>query len=121
MKSYLYILGTVLCTVYAQLIVKWQAAGAGSMPAETGQKVLFFARLMVNPWVISSLFAAFLAFLCWTAAMTKFNLSYAYPFISLGFVLVLLMSSVCFHEAITLPKLLGMSLIVIGIIVGSQG
>ncbi len=121
MKGYLYILGTVLCTVYAQLIIKWQAAGAGSMPAETGKKVLFFSRLMVNPWVISSLFAAFLAFLCWTAAMTKFKLSYAYPFISLGFVLVLLMSAVCFHEAITLPKLLGMSLIVIGIIVGSQG
>jgi multidrug transporter EmrE-like cation transporter len=52
--------------------------------------------------------------------MTKFELSYAYPFMSLAFVLVLFLSALFFKEAITLPKLLGLTLIVAGIIVGSQ-
>ena len=52
--------------------------------------------------------------------MTKFELSYAYPFTSVGFVLVLILSAVFFHEAITIPKVIGMVLIVAGIIIGSQ-
>jgi multidrug transporter EmrE-like cation transporter len=69
---------------------------------------------------MSGIVGAFLAFLCWMAAMTKFELSYAYPFMSLAFVLVLILSAVVFQEAITLPKMVGLALIVAGIIVGSQ-
>jgi multidrug transporter EmrE-like cation transporter len=54
------------------------------------------------------------------AAMTKFELSYAYPFMSLAFVLVLGLSAVFFQEAITMPKVLGLSLIILGIIIGSR-
>ena len=53
--------------------------------------------------------------------MTKFELSYAYPFMSLAFVLVLVLSAVLFHEPLTVPKILGVLLIIIGIVVGSRG
>ena len=55
------------------------------------------------------------------AAMTKFEISHAYPFMSLNFVLVLLLSAVFFNETITLLKVAGLALIILGIIVGSQG
>jgi hypothetical protein len=38
------------------------------------------------------------------AALTKFELSYAYPFMSLAFVLVLLSSALLFHETVTMPQ-----------------
>ena len=119
--DYLYIFGTVLLTVYGQLIIKWQVARAGAFPVETTEKMWFLLRLVLNPWVISSLAAAFLAFLSWMAAMTKFELSYAYPFTSLAFVLVLGLSAVLFHEALTVPKALGVAFIMVGIIIGSRG
>lgn len=119
--DYLYILGTILFTVYGQLVTKWQVARAGAFPLEATEKVWFLFRLVFNPWVISSLAAAFVAFLCWVAAMTRFELSYAYPFTSLAFVLVLGLSAVLFHEALTVPKALGVAFIVGGIIIGSQG
>ena len=119
--DYLYIFGTIFFTVYGQLVTKWQVARAGEFPVETTEKIWFLLRLVVNPWVISSLTAAFLAFLCWVAAMTKFELSYAYPFTSLAFVLVLGLSAILFHEAITVPKVLGVAFIMVGIIVGSRG
>ena len=53
--------------------------------------------------------------------MTKLELSHAYPFIGLTFVLVLILSGVFFHEAITLPKVIGIALVVVGIAIGSQG
>lgn len=118
--DYLYISGTILFTVYGQLVIKWQVSRAGAFPVEATERIWFLLRLVLNPWVISSLAAAFLAFLSWMVAMTKFELSYAYPFTSLSFALVLGLSAVLFHEAITLSKVLAIAFIVAGIIIGSQ-
>src|SRR5882762_4426832 len=117
MKDFLYILSTVLFTVYGQLIVKWQVSAAGALPATLSRKVLFLGSLILNPWIISGIVSAFFAMLCWLAAMTKFELSYAYPFMSLAFVLVLILSAVLFHETVSMPKVLGVALVVSGIIV----
>ena len=118
--NYLYIFGTIFFTVYGQLILKWQVSQAGPFPVDTPGKIGFILCLLLNPWVMSGIVGGFLAFLCWMAAMTKFELSYAYPFMSLAFVLVLILSAVVFHEAITTPKVIGLALIVAGIIVGSR-
>ena len=121
MKNYVYIFGTILLTVFGQLILKWQVSKAGSFPKEMTGQIRFLCDLILNPWIISSLVAAFLAFLCWIVAMSKFELSYAYPFTSLAFLLVLLLSGTLLHESITLPKLLGTALIIMGIIIASRG
>ena len=121
MVDYLYILGTILFTVYGQLVIKWQVARAGAFPVEATEKIWFLLRLVFNPWVISSLAAAFLAFLSWMAALSRFELSHAYPFMSLAFVLVLGLSALLFQETITVPKALGVAFIVMGIIIGSRG
>lgn len=120
--SYLYIALTILFTVYGQIVVKWQAGQAGPLPAGAFEKLLFLLRLaLLNPWMLSGLFAAFLASLTWMAAMTRLPLSHAYPFMSLSFVLVVILGGVLFSEPITLPKLVGLGLIVAGVVVGSQG
>lgn len=121
MTDYLYIFGCVFFTVYGQLIVKWQVAGSGSFPTDLPGKISFLLRLVFNPWIMSSVAAGFLALLSWMAAMTKFQLSYAYPFMSLAFVLVLGLSALLFHESLTIHKVLGMTLIIAGIIIGSRG
>jgi multidrug transporter EmrE-like cation transporter len=121
MKSFAYILGTILFSVYGQIIVKWQVSKAGSLPSPFGDKLLFLIALVLNPWIISGLVGGFLALLCWMGAMTHFQLSYAYPFLSLAFVLVLVFSALLFHETVTLSKLMGTLLIVVGIIVASRG
>jgi multidrug transporter EmrE-like cation transporter len=118
--GYLYILGAVLLTVYGQ-VIKWQISKAGAFPEGIVEKIGFLLCMVLNPWVISSLCCAFLAFLCWMAAMTKFDLSYAYPFMSLSFVMVLVLSALFFQETITLPKVCGVSFIMLGIAIGAQG
>lgn len=119
--DYLYILGTILFTVYGQIVIKWRVDTYGAFPLLIADKAIFIGKLLLDPYIISGLFGAFLAALCWMAAMTKFELSHAYPFIGLTYVLIILISGILFHEAITFPKIIGVTLIVIGIIVGSQG
>ena len=121
MTGFAYILGTILCTVYGQLIAKWQVAKAGALPASFTERIPFMLHLLLNPWIVSSIAAGFGALLCWLSAMTKFELSYAYPFMSLAFVLVLVLSVLLFHEALTTAKILGVLLIIAGIIIGSRG
>lgn len=119
--GFAYVLGTVLFTVYGQIVVKWQVAKAGALPATLSEKVPFLFVLILNPWIMSGILAGFFALVCWLAAMTKFELSYAYPFMSLAFVFVLILSAVLFHEPLTVAKILGVLLIIAGIIVGSRG
>ena len=119
--SYLYILLTIALTVYGQIVIKWQVLNAGAFPEDTLSKLSFLGHLLLNPWVISAFLAALLASVSWMAAMTKLQLSHAYPFMSTTFVLVLILSSLIFHEPVTWPKIIGMGLIIMGIVIGSQG
>jgi multidrug transporter EmrE-like cation transporter len=119
--DFTYIFAVIVLTVCGQLILKWQVAKAGAFPESFPERVAFLLRLVLNPWIIGGLFAGFLAFLCWMATMTKFELSYAYPFMSLAFALVLLSSALLFHEAVTMPKMIGVLLIMAGIIIAGRG
>lgn len=121
MTGHLYIVSTIVFTVYGQLILKWQVAKAGALPVSTYEKMLFLLRLLMNGWVLSGFLAAFLASLCWMAAMTKFDLSYAYPFMSLAFVGVLLLSALFFHEPLGFAKVSGVALIVAGLCLVVRG
>ena len=111
---YVYILITIVLTVYGQLVVKWQVSLAGAFPAANGEIVIFLAKLLINPWVMSGMAAALLAGVAYMAALTQLELSQAYPFMGLSFVLILILSAVYFQEPITWVKVIGISLIVGG-------
>lgn len=115
-----YVALTVLLTVYGQIVLKWQLSQAGAPPGGLVSKFLFLFGMLFNPWVASGFFAAFLAGLCWMAALTKFPLSVAYPFMSLAFVGVILLSAVLFTEPLSSAKVIGMGLLVAGLVVISQ-
>jgi len=119
--SYFYIFLTVVLTVYGQLAIKWQVLKAGAFPEALPNKIFFLFNLFLNPWIISAFAAAFLASLFWMAAMTKLQLSHAYPFMSLAFVLVMVASGFFFNEPISPLKVTGILLVILGLIVGSQG
>ena len=113
--DYLYILATILFTVYGQLVLKWRIAKFGALPHDFFEKIKFLFFVVFDPFVFSGLVAAFLASLSWIAAMTKFDLSYAYPFVSINFILVILLSGFLLGESISIQKVLGSILIIMGI------
>jgi len=117
---FVYIFITIVLSVYGQLVVKWQINLAGAFPAAPWDKIVFLGKIMINPWVISSMVAALLASFAWIAALTQLPLSYAYPFMGLTFVLVLLLSAVFFLEPMSWMKIAGVVLIVAGITLSSQ-
>ena len=121
MFEHIYILGTILFTVYGQLILKWRITNYGPLPDSITQKIIFLYHLLLDPYILSGLFSALLAAFFWMAAMTKFELSYAYPFMSLAFVCVLVLSAILLHESLTIHKMIGLLFIVVGIIITGKG
>lgn len=118
--GYVYIFGTIFFTVYGQIAIKYGVTTKGEMPLGFIEKTFYFFQLFMNPFILTGLISAFVASLFWMAAMTKFELSYAYPFMSLSFVFVFILSILLFKETVTMMKFLGLALIILGIFVTSR-
>lgn len=120
LTGYISVLATVLLTVYGQLVFKWRIDEAGSIPVGASERLEYVARLAVSPWIVSVIVATLAASLTYGLALTRFDLSHAYPFMALSFVFVLLLSGWFFQESVTTLKVVGVVLIVAGIAIGSQ-
>ncbi len=115
---YLYISGTILFTVYGQLILKWRIVKYGELPPGFQDKLFFLFKVMVDPFVFSGLVAALISALFWMAAMTKADISFAYPFITAGLTLLtVLLAIILLGEPMTWVKGAGIFLIIMGVVV----
>ena len=117
--GYFYIFLTLIFTVYGQLILKWRLNSL-ILPQNIVDQILFLLKSIFDPYIFSSFFSAFLASITWMLALKEFELSKAYPFMSLSFVLVLLISFLFLKESISVQKIFGCILIIVGIIVISK-
>jgi multidrug transporter EmrE-like cation transporter len=115
--DFIYIIATVLLTVYGQLVFKWRMDMKGAFPGGTLNKLQYIFWAYLDPWIISGFMAAFMASMFWSITLTKFELSFAYPFTSLSFILVFFLSIFLFKEAFNLNRLMGVLLIIGGLIV----
>lgn len=118
--NYLYIFGTVISTVVSQLLLKWRVGLYHDVSTSFPGKLQFLFKLLIDPWIIFSLGLAFLAALFWMLALTKFQLSFAYPFTSLSFILIVIFSGWLFHEPFTAYKLASIGCITIGLLLLSR-
>jgi len=119
--GYLYIFLCILFTTYGQLVFKWRINLHGGIPDGYFEKIKYFISLFGDLYIVSAYITAFLASIAWMAALTKFELSFAYPFMSLSFVSVFFFSTLFLNETVTLPKIIGLLLVFTGLVVMSKG
>jgi undecaprenyl phosphate-alpha-L-ara4N flippase subunit ArnF len=118
MNPYLYIFGTLFFTVYGQIVLKWRLSALKiELPVGLMDKGIYLIKLIFDPFIFSGFASAFIASMFWMAAMTKFEITHAYPFMSLAPALVFLIGVLFLGEAFTAGKLIGLVLIIVGIIV----
>lgn len=118
--GYLYIFLTILFTVYGQVILKWRISNLNWSLTTTegvGQMIVSYVKFLFDPLIFSGFVSAFIASIFWMLAMTKFELTYAYPFMSLSPALVFVIGILVLGEAFTMGKILGLLLIMIGILI----
>ena len=119
MMKYFYIPGTLLFTVYGQMILKWRITKLNwsMVDGNLNEKIIHYLKLLFDPFVFSCFVSAFIASVCWTMAMTKFEITTAYPFMSISPVIVFLLGIFILNETFTIGKVIGLALIILGSIV----
>jgi len=117
MNPYFYIFSTILFTVYGQIVLKWRLSQLGQLPEGMYEKIMFLFKAVFDPFIFSGFFSAFLASFCWMAAMTHFEITKAYPFMSLAPTLVFIIGVLFLGETFTIGKVIGLVLIILGTIV----
>ncbi|MDR1045919.1 MAG: EamA family transporter [Candidatus Adiutrix sp.] len=115
--DHLFIFATIALAISSQLIMRWQVSRAGPFPDLWLEKAAFIFRLLLTPWVITAMVCTFFSGISWLIAMTKFEISYAYPWMSLNYVLVMSLGALLLGESLGPNKILGTLLIMGGIIV----
>ena len=116
---YLYVFATLFFTVYGQMILKWRIQKIGFTLPDSGifDKLIALFRLVIDPFILSGFLSAFIASLCWMVAMTKFQITEAYPFMSLAPAIVFILGIWLLGETFTIGKVIGLVLIILGLIV----
>jgi len=119
--GYVFIAGTIMFTVYGQLILRHQIGELGDVPNGVGLFRFLLELTFTRPLILSGLAAAFVASLCWMATLTRFELSFAYPFMALNFVIVVVIAVAAFGETINANKIIGLLIVCSGLVVVAQG
>lgn len=99
-------------------MLKWRLSQlAIVLPEGFLDKTLYLLKLIFDPFVFSRFASAFIASLFWMAAMTKFEITQAYPFMSIAPALVFVIGVFFLGEVFTIGKVVGLVLIILGTIV----
>jgi drug/metabolite transporter (DMT)-like permease len=119
-KNVLLIVICVALGVAGQLLLKYGMTSTGDRVDEVGDVIPRLLAAAVNPAVVGGLFLYALSAALWLVLLTRVELSLAYPMLSLGYVIVVLLSRVFFHEHVTWVRLLGTLVVCFGVFLISR-
>lgn len=120
---FLLILASVALSAIAQAALKAGMASPGVQRALHGSDGALAVALAIgfSPSVIAGLLLYFGSALLWLFVLAKVELSYAYPFVALGFVLTAILGRLLFNDSFSTGKIIGTTLIIAGVAVLSRG
>ena len=82
-----------------------------------GSRAGLVLEIMFNPFVAVGLFFYASSAAVWLLVLARVQVSFAYPFVALGFVLTALLGRMAFHDTFSAGKIIGTLLIFAGVIV----
>ncbi len=116
-------IGLILVSVFlgaiGQVLVKY---GAVNLQLDFAGKYLVTSILSIlkNLPVMCGIVSYGVSFLLWIKVLSKVELSYAYPMVSIGYVLVMFFSYFLFKENISIMRIAGVICIIIGVVLVSR-
>ena len=99
--------------------VSWKL-GMNQVGQISAMNLAYVSSVLLNPYVMLGFVMYGLSTVFWLIALSKKDLSFVYPFISLTYILVLALSSLVLKESIGLNKIAGTLAIIAGLIIISR-
>jgi len=119
-QTFFVVLVGVLLNAAAQLLLKAGVQPLGAIGAGPGTLLRGLARAMVQGPVIAGLACYVLSVALWLVALSRVDVSLAYPMLSLGYVVNAIAAWALFGEAVGVVRFGGIGLILLGVLVVSR-
>ncbi len=117
-KSLLLVLFSVACGVLGQVALKTGMTQVGRIgDAQTAYLLDTAWRVLTTPMVLIGLASYGLGAVAWLVVLSRLDLSFAYPFLALNFVLITLASRFVLGEAVPPLRWIGVLIICCGAMV----
>ena len=114
LADFFIILTGVLLNAGAQLLLKAGAKSVGPL-ANLGALRNAAWALALHPGIIGGLFCYVVSVVVWIVALSRVDVSVAYPLLSIGYVVNALLAMWLFGEAVSLQRWLGIGVILVGV------
>lgn len=109
---------SVALSAVAQLALKVGSSAALSpeMPLQDLSPTALIKAAALNPYILIGFLLYGIGALTWLLVLSRVELSVAYPFVALGLIVTMLLGAVVLQEPISLQRILGGALIVLGVL-----
>ena len=109
------ILLDVFLNVTGQLSLKYGMARIGNFSISLATLPPVFLKAATNFYVLLGLVCYGMGFMVWLIVLSKAEVSYAYPLISLGYVFTAILARAMFGEAVGVTRMVGIMVTCLGV------
>ena len=115
-----FILFTVLTNALAQVSLKYGMMQLGSLNFAGVNPIIKLLQIVFSPFVFTGLCIFVISMASHLFVLSKVELSFAYPFLSLAYVVVAVIAYYLFHEDLNALRVGGIALICVGTVLIAQ-
>jgi multidrug transporter EmrE-like cation transporter len=110
----------VMLNVAAQLMIKAGTNSIGYFEFSRSNILPIGVRLATEQHIIAAIACYALSVVIWTLALSRVQVSIAYPLLSMGYVVNVVAAWWFFNESINPAKVAGISVIILGVVIISR-
>ena len=114
------ILSGVLLNAFAQILLKKGMLGIGHFEIQIQNLFSIIQKVGTNLYILLGLGSYVISVAIWLLVLAHVEVSYAYPFLSVGYVVVTLMGYFFFQESVSWMRVIGISIIIVGVVLLSR-
>lgn len=113
--SFSLVLLGVLLNAVAQLLLKAGTNSIGHFEFSMANALPVGVRMATQPHILAGVLCYVVSLVVWIMALSRVEVSVAYPMLSIGYVVNAAAAYFLFGEAVTLQRLLGIGVIIVGV------
>jgi multidrug transporter EmrE-like cation transporter len=116
LSNFIFIISSVLLNAFAQILLKAGMKQFGNIDLKNNIMNTCIS-IAFNPYIISGFIAYGVSILLWLWVLSKVDVSLAYPFQALGYIVVTILAWIIFQENINYIRIIALIFITIGLII----
>ena len=115
--SFTLVMAGVLLNAAAQLLLKAGTNAIGAFDFSAGNVLPVGVKIATQPFIVCGVGCYIVSVVIWILALSRTQVSLAYPMLSIGYVVNAVAAWYLFGESLTVMRLAGIGIIVLGVFI----